>query len=125
MTSSQPAPKNSLKRADASLSSPKIRGAFGCGGNRGSAGGRVNAEIEEITRAAGYRGGFTVHYGLSTPSEGVYQMDRIPIFGGNSHTMLRFKMRLSMAPLVSSLEHFKTRLNKNGHTSLAAMIPIP
>ena len=44
-------------------------------------GGRVNAEIEEITRAAGYRGGFTVHYGLSTPSEGVYQMDRIPIFG--------------------------------------------
>ena len=32
-------------------------------------GGAVNEQIESITRAAGYRGGFTVHYGLSTPAK--------------------------------------------------------
>ena len=87
--------------------------------------GSYDASVMEATREAGYRGAFTVNYGLDYCGSQMYALNRIPIFGGNSHTMLRFKMRLSMAPLVSSLEHFKTRLNKNGHTNLAAMIPIP
>ena len=88
-------------------------------------GGRVNEEIEEITRAAGYRGGFTVHYGLSTPEEGRYQMDRIPIFGANMHTLTRFKLRLAFAPLIAPLEDLRLELRARGLTSLANCMLIP
>ena len=88
-------------------------------------GGRVNEEIEEITRAAGYRGGFTVHYGLSTPAEGRYQMDRIPIFGANMHTLTRFKLRLAFAPLIAPLEDLRLALRSCGLTGLANHILIP
>lgn len=88
-------------------------------------GGRVNAEIEEITRAAGYRGGFTVHYGLSTPEEGRYQMDRIPIFGANTHTLTRFKLRLAFAPLIAPLEDLRLALRSYGLDELASWLLIP
>ena len=88
-------------------------------------GGRVNPEIEEITRAAGYRGGFTVHYGLSTPAEGRYQMDRIPIFGANMHTLTRFKLRLAFAPLIAPLEDLRLALRSCGFTTLANYMLIP
>ena len=88
-------------------------------------GGRVNTEIEEITRAAGYRGGFTVHYGLSTPEEGCYQMDRIPIFGANMHTLTRFKLRLAFAPLIAPLEDLRLELRACGLTWLANCMLIP
>ena len=88
-------------------------------------GGRVNPEIEEITRAAGYRGGFTVHYGLSTPTEGRYQMDRIPIFGANMHTLTRFKLRLAFAPLIAPLEDLRLTLRSCGLDSLANALLIP
>ena len=88
-------------------------------------GGRVNAEIEELTRAAGYRGGFTVHYGLSTPEEGRYQMDRIPIFGANTHTLTRFKLRLAFAPLIAPLEDLRLALRSYGLNELAGWLLIP
>ena len=88
-------------------------------------GGRVNEEIKEITRAAGYRGGFTVHYGLSTPEEGRYQMDRIPIFGANMHTLTRFKLRLAFAPLIAPLEDLRLTLRSYGFTALADYLLIP
>ena len=88
-------------------------------------GGRVNPEIEEMTRAAGYRGGFTVHYGLSTPAEGRYQMDRIPIFGANMHTLTRFKLRLAFAPLIAPLEDLRLALRSCGFTTLANYMLIP
>ena len=88
-------------------------------------GGRVNEEIEEITRAAGYRGGFTVHYGLSTPEEGRYQMDRIPIFGANMHTLTRFKLRLAFAPLIAPLEDLRLELRSCGLSRLANCMIIP
>ena len=88
-------------------------------------GGRVNDEIEEITHAAGYRGGFTVHYGLSTPAEGRYQMDRIPIFGANMHTLTRFKLRLAFAPLIAPLEDLRLTLRSCGFTTLANYMLIP
>ena len=88
-------------------------------------GGRVNEEIEEITRAAGYRGGFTVHYGLSTPAEGPYQMDRIPIFGANMHTLTRFKLRLAFAPLIAPLEDLRLALRSYGLDELANYMLIP
>ena len=88
-------------------------------------GGRVNPEIEEMTRAAGYRGMLAVHYGLSTPAEGRYQMDRIPIFGANMHTLTRFKLRLAFAPLIAPLEDLRLTLRSCGFTTLANYMLIP
>ncbi len=88
-------------------------------------GGVVNEQIETITRDAGYRGGFTVHYGLSSPTEGVYQMDRIPIFGANVHTMQRFKLRLACAPLIAPLENLRLWLRAEGCPWLASLLIIP
>ena len=88
-------------------------------------GGRVNEEIERITSAAGYRGGFTVHYGLSTPAEGRYQMDRIPIFGANMHTLTRFKLRLAFAPLIAPLEDLRLDLRTWGLSWIADWMLIP
>ena len=88
-------------------------------------GGRVNEEIERITSAAGYRGGFTVHYGLSTPTEGRYQMDRIPIFGANMHTLTRFKLRLAFAPLIAPLEDLRLDLRTWGLSWIADWMLIP
>lgn len=88
-------------------------------------GGVVNEQIETITRDAGYRGGFTVHYGLSNPDEGRYQMDRIPIFGANMHTMQRFKLRLACAPLIAPLESLRLWLRAEGCAWLASLLLIP
>ena len=85
----------------------------------------MNEQIETVTRDAGYRGGFTVHYGLSTPLGGAYQMDRIPIFGANMHTMERFKLRLKYAPLIAPCEDFRLWLRAKGFTELAMLLPIP
>ena len=81
--------------------------------------------VEEVTRDAGYRGGFTVHYGLSTPTEGVYQMDRIPIFGCNTHTMTRFKLRLAFAPLIAPFEDLRLTLRAWGLALIGNYLPIP
>lgn len=88
-------------------------------------GGRVNEEIERITSTAGYRGGFTVHYGLSTPAEGRYQMDRIPIFGANMHTLTRFKLRLAFAPLIAPLEDLRLDFRTWGLSWIADWMLIP
>ena len=88
-------------------------------------GGRVTDAVEEVTRDAGYRGGFTVHYGLSTPTEGVYQMDRIPIFGCNTHTMTRFKLRLAFAPLIAPFEDLRLTLRAWGLALIGNYLPIP
>ena len=88
-------------------------------------GGRVTDAVEEITRDAGYRGAFTVHYGLSTPTEGVYQMDRIPIFGCNTHTMTRFKLRLAFAPLIAPFEDLRLTLRAWGLALIGNYLPIP
>lgn len=88
-------------------------------------GGRVTDAVEEVTRDAGYRGGFTVHYGLSTPTEGVYQMDRIPIFGCNTHTMTRFKLRLAFASLIAPFEDLRLTLRAWGLALIGNYLPIP
>ncbi|MBR3456992.1 MAG: polysaccharide deacetylase family protein, partial [Selenomonadaceae bacterium] len=82
-------------------------------------------EVEQLTKDTGYRGAFTVNYGLTSPEEQRFIMDRIPIFGCNSHTFLRFKTRLVLAPILAHLNTWKNRLQKDGHTRLASLILIP
>ena len=86
--------------------------------------GEYDEDIEELTKAAGYRAAFTVHYGLAAPGEDPFILDRVPIFGSNSHTLARFKLRLRLAPLLAPLNDFKTSLGKQ-HPWLAHFIMVP
>ena len=86
--------------------------------------GEYNADIEQATKDAGYRAAFTVNYGLAEPSENHFILDRVPIFGSNSHTLLRFKLRLKLAPVLAPLNRVKMSL-KDSHPTLASFILIP
>ena len=74
---------------------------------------------------SGYRAAFTVHYGLANPDENPYILDRVPIFGCNSHQFLRFRLRLEYAPIFAPLDALSRDLVKNGHTLLARFVPTP
>lgn len=87
--------------------------------------GKYTVEAEEICKEVGYRAGFTVNYGLARKDPKNYVLDRIPIYGANSHTLLRFKMRLKGAPIVAPLMRFRESLIKDGNKEIAEFIPIP
>lgn len=87
--------------------------------------GSYDEEVERLTKDANYRAAFTVNYGLAAPDEQRFVLDRIPIFGCNQHTFLRFKLRLTLAPLFSPLSTWKKDLQNNGHSWLASLIWIP
>ena len=87
--------------------------------------GAYNGEIMQLTKDAGYRAAFTVNYGLAEPSEDKLILDRIPIFGSNRHTLLRFKLRLDYSPLVAPLSRFRDQLQVDGYDTLARMMPVP
>ena len=86
-------------------------------------GGQYTREVEQITRDSGYRGAFTVDYGLA--HKGHYVLPTIPISGGNSHTFLRFKARLHGAPLIAPLNRLKNSMYRDGNGALAQYIWIP
>ena len=87
--------------------------------------GAFNEEIEESSLAAGYKGAFTVHYGLAEPDQNRLQLDRVPVFGSNSHTLLRFKLRLSCAPIFAPLDELQRNLRAGGHEFLARLLLVP
>ena len=86
--------------------------------------GEYNDDIEQATKDAGYRAAFTVNYGLAEPSENHFVLDRVPIFGSNSHTLLRFKLRLCFAPVFAPLNRIKMDL-RDTHPTLASFIFVP
>ena len=87
--------------------------------------GAFNDAIEGSTLSAGYKGAFTVHYGLAEPHENRLQLDRVPIFGSNSHTLLRFKLRLLYAPILAPLDELQRDLKNDGHDFLARLLIVP
>ena len=86
--------------------------------------GEYDADIEQATKDAGYRAAFTVNYALAEPGEDPFILDRVPIFGSNSHTLARFKLRLTFAPLFAPLNKIKMDLRKD-HPTLASFIIVP
>lgn len=86
--------------------------------------GEYNDDIEQATKDAGYRAAFTVNYGLAEPGEDPFILDRVPIFGSNSHTLARFKLRLTLAPLFAPLNKVKMKLRED-HPTLASFILVP
>lgn len=87
-------------------------------------GSRDKVVIEALKRA-GYRGAFTVDTGSDHPGDNMYELRRIPIFGGNNHTLLRFKIRLTCPHLAATLENLQTGLQKAGYARLAQLLPVP
>lgn len=87
--------------------------------------GKYDQRIIDATKAAGYRGAFTINLGRDTTNSTAYYLNRIPIFGGNSHTFARFWLRLKFTQVFNSLQNFKGFLNNQGVTSLSRLIYIP
>lgn len=87
--------------------------------------GSVNDEVLAETKACGYKGGFTVRYGLIQKGENPYLMDRVPIFGNIKHSFLKFKLRLYGAPLWGRLETLRLHIKDSGHPTLARLIWLP
>ncbi|MDY4697083.1 polysaccharide deacetylase family protein [Selenomonas montiformis] len=87
--------------------------------------GSYDEELERLTKDAGYRAAFTVNYGVTTPDENHFVLDRIPIFGGMNHMLFRFKLRLNYSPIFAPLAHLSRSLKEENHTFLAKFIPTP
>ena len=87
--------------------------------------GSYNDGVLEAVNWAGYRGGFTVRYGLVKPGDSPYLMNRVPIFGGSGNRFLKFRLRLLGAPFFGPLERFRANLIASGHPTLANFILLP
>lgn len=87
--------------------------------------GSYDDELVNMTRQAGYRAAFTVNYGVSDASENQFVLDRVPIFGSNNHTFLRFKLRLNYSPIFAPLAAVAKNLRDGGHDILARLVPTP
>lgn len=87
--------------------------------------GSYDDELIRQTRKAGYRAAFTVNYGVTSPDENPFVLDRVPIFGSNSHTLLRFKLRLLYSPIFAPLASLSKDLRAGNHDILARFIPTP
>ena len=87
--------------------------------------GSYDDDLIRMTREAGYRAAFTVNYGLSDASENPFVLDRVPIFGSNRHTFLRFKLRLAYSPIFAPLAKLHKDLKEKDYVFLARLIPTP
>jgi peptidoglycan/xylan/chitin deacetylase (PgdA/CDA1 family) len=81
--------------------------------------------VLDMTKEAGYRAAFTVHYGLDHPGTDMYSLDRVPVFGGVSHPLRHFALRLHLATICAPLDHVYRQLVANGHSTIAQFIPLP
>lgn len=88
-------------------------------------GGKYSTDVIDMSKDVGYRAAFNVDYGLAQNSSDNYVLPRVPVFGNNSYSFIRFKLRLIGAPVFSSIQHFKDHLIKDGNEAIADLIWIP
>ena len=83
-------------------------------------------DTEDMSKQVGYRAAFISNYGITHADDrNSYIMQRIPIYGSNSHTFLRFQLRLEGVNLFAPIEHFKARVIEDGNGFVADFIPTP
>ncbi len=87
--------------------------------------GKYTVGAEAMSQEVGYRAGLTSNYGLAHKEPVHYILDRIPVYGGKSQELLRFKLRLVGAPLIEPMSRFKARLTADGNEEIASLIWIP
>ncbi|AJQ29110.1 polysaccharide deacetylase family protein [Pelosinus fermentans] len=88
-------------------------------------GGEYDQRVIGLAKEAGYRAAFTVNFGRDRINSTLYTLNRIPIFGGQSHTFFRFWLRLNFTQTINALQNLKAYLLKEGNTSIAGLIYIP
>ncbi|WP_051171433.1 polysaccharide deacetylase family protein [Sporomusa ovata] len=88
-------------------------------------GGKCDQRIIQLAKEAGYRAAFTVNFGRNRTNSTMYTLNRIPIFGGGTHTFFHFWLRLKFTPVFNALQEFKIFLLNQGNTFLAGLIYIP
>jgi peptidoglycan/xylan/chitin deacetylase (PgdA/CDA1 family) len=88
-------------------------------------GGEYGQRVIQLTKDAGFRAAFTVNFGRDRVNSTLYTLNRIPIFGGGSHTFYHFWLRLKFTRVFNALQNFKAFLLKEGDTSAAGLIFIP
>lgn len=69
--------------------------------------GKYTIEAEDTSKECGFRAGFIEDYGLAMNDSNSYVMTRIPVLGSNSHTLLRFQLRLKGSPIFAPLHRLK------------------
>ena len=88
--------------------------------------GNYDLDTEDITKEVGYRASFINNYGITAKDDrDSFVIDRIPIFGANDHTFLRFQLRLKGASVFAPLSKFKARLIADGNPEVADFIILP
>ena len=87
--------------------------------------GKYTVAAEETAKELSYRAGFIEDYGLTASKDDGFVLTRIPVQGSNSHTLLRFQLRLKGAPIFAPLHRMKERLESDGNDSIADLILIP
>lgn len=87
--------------------------------------GSYDQHVIDLTKKAGYRAAFTINFGRDTTNSTLYSLNRIPIFGGGTHTFLHFWLRLNFTRVFNTLQNCKTFLLNQGNTSIAGLIYIP
>ena len=88
-------------------------------------GGQYDEGVEQMSKEVGYRAGFTIDYNLTHKLPQHYLLARIPIYGSNSHTFLRFQLRLKGAPFFAPLQRYKDRMIDDGNEAVANLILVP
>ncbi|MBR0103651.1 MAG: polysaccharide deacetylase family protein, partial [Selenomonadaceae bacterium] len=86
--------------------------------------GKYTLDAEDTSKEVGFRAGFIEDYGLATNDSNSYVLTRIPVLGSNSHTLLRFQLRLKGSPIFAPLHRFKMDIAE-GNPEVADLIFIP
>ena len=88
--------------------------------------GKYDLDTEDISKEVGYRAAFINSYGLTHKDDNNnFILERVPVLGANSHTLLRFQLRLKGAALFAPMSKLKDRLIADGNPEVAEFIPVP
>jgi len=86
--------------------------------------GKYTLDAEDTAKECGFRASFIADYGLAVSDENNFVVTRIPVLGSNSHTLLRFQLRLKGSPIFAPLHRFKKDI-ADGNPEVADLIFIP
>jgi len=87
--------------------------------------GKYTVESEDMCKEVGYRATFINSYGLNHKDDkDRFVLERVPVQGANSHTLLRFQLRLRGAALFAPLSRMKDNIAED-NPEIADLILLP
>lgn len=85
--------------------------------------GFTTADIDNLTKQAGYRLAFTVDTGNVNQGANNFNLNRVPIFEGDN-PLLSMKLRLHYVEIVGGLWSLRDFLRAHNQPTLAALVPL-